>query len=135
MNTEEVAPSAREVLCVDFDSTLVEWGPLEGPFRFKPGAVDALRAFRSLGYEIVILTSRASQTWWYAHCRGTGEDPMAFGIRQHALVVAAMDSIGFTGVRVTAEKVPAFAYIDDRAVPFRDDWAEIVGMIPQAPMR
>ena len=129
IDTINVAPSAQRVICVDFDLTLVAWGSLDALPEPLPGAVMAVRALQSLGYEVVIFTSRLSPTWWAAHV-GNGEtrDIEDFGTEQRAIVVGALAAMGLEGLRVTAEKVPALAYIDDRAVTFRGDWAAIIAM-------
>ena len=125
---DRVAPSARRVICVDFDLTLVAWGALDVVPEPLPDAVAAVRALQALGFEIVILTSRLSPTWWADHCAGGEMDPLMFGGVQHFIVERALIRMGLPGLRVTSEKVPALAYIDDRAVTFRGDWPAIASM-------
>lgn len=129
LDTERIASSARSVVCVDFDLTLVEWGELDVIPKPLPGAVEAVRTLQAAGYEVVIFTSRLSPTWWAAHV-GNGEtrDIEDFGWQQGAIVRQALDAMGLPGLRVTAEKVPAVAYIDDRAITFRD-WSEAISSL------
>lgn len=129
LDRERIASSARNVVCVDFDLTLVDWSSLDAIPEPLPGAVEAVRELERRGYEVVILTSRFSPTWWEAHC-GPGEDPDAFGYGQEALVLQSLRDMGLGHLRVTAEKVPALAYVDDRAVPFSGDWAAAMALIP-----
>jgi len=124
LDTANGAPTARRVLCVDFDLTLVAWGPLDVIPEPLPGAVKAVRHLMACGYEVVILTSRMSATWWIDHCAVTGEDPIEFGGKQERIVQRSLERMGLGGLRVTAEKVPALAYIDDRAIAFHGDWQE-----------
>ena len=131
IDTTRVAPRAKRRICVDFDLTLVDWGPLYEVPEPLPGAVEAVQALIDRGYEVVILTSRLSRTWWAEHCIDSGMDPDAFGRGQRAVVEESLTRMGLGGLRVTAEKVPALAYIDDRAVPFGGDWREVLRVIPE----
>lgn len=129
MDADRIATSARNVVCVDFDLTLVEWSSLDAIPEPLPGAVEAIRELERRGYEVVILTSRFSETWWDAHC-GPDDDLQAFGAQQTLLVSRALHRMGLGHLRVTSEKVPALAYVDDRAVPFSGDWEAALALIP-----
>lgn len=135
LDTERIATSARRVVCVDFDLTLVGWGDLDVIPEPLPGAVEAVRSLQAAGYEVVIFTSRLSPTWWAAHV-GTGEtrDIEDFGWRQGDIVRQSLDAMGLPGLRVTAEKIPALAYIDDRAVTFRG-WDEALSSLTGDPVQ
>lgn len=130
LDTERIATSARRVVCVDFDCTLVEWDTLDATPQPLPGAVEAVLELQRRGYEVVIFTSRFSEAWWDAHCAGTGEDPRAFGYGQQRIVRRTLDQMGLEGLRITAEKVPALAYIDDRALHFSGDWGDVLARVP-----
>jgi len=116
-------PSGK-VICVDFDGTLFEWGELMEKTAPFVGAVEALRAFKKAGYEIIILTSRMSPTWW----KDAGMKPMQAMKTQMTWIMSRLDAFGIPYDRITAEKVPARWYIDDRAIGFQGrtfDWNEI----------
>ena len=54
IDTTRVAPRAKRRICVDFDLTLVDWGPLYEVPEPLPGAVEAVRTLVERGYEVVI---------------------------------------------------------------------------------
>lgn len=105
-------PIANRVVCVDFDGTLVPWGPLMAKKDPFPKVVEWMNALRAAGYTIVIFTSRASETWWRS---ARPKSPEAFGKRQVEYVADILDRHGVPYDRITAEKVPAEAYFDDKA--------------------
>lgn len=117
-------PVARGVICIDFDATLFPWGKTllsdDDPF---PGAVEALHAFRDAGLTIVILTSRMSKSWWEHEGFSIAER-----IDQLRYVEDRLAKHNIPYDRITSEKVPAIAYIDDKAIEFRpneNNWGEI----------
>jgi hypothetical protein len=122
--SNNVPPAGRNVICVDFDGTLFQWGDLyekKPPFQ---GAVEAMRAFKRAGYEIVILTSRLSPTWW----ADEGMDFQKALITQTTFCEKRLTDFGIPFDRITAEKVPAEHYIDDKAIEFEGEtysWREI----------
>jgi hypothetical protein len=121
-----VPPVAKRVLCIDFDGTIVPWGSLtEKDIKPLLGAVEAVRAFKDAGYRIVIFTSRLSQAWWFSHCEGSHADALEFGSEQRRYVVDALIKNDVPYDELTAEKVPAEYYIDDRAIEFKNNWEEI----------
>lgn len=128
-----VPPVAHRTLCVDFDGTLFPWGPLDDDAPPFPGAVDTVKAFAAAGYNIVIYTSRLSSTWWRAEiprADGMGiyewkRQCDLFGNEQERLVESRLRNFGIPYSRITAEKVPAEYYIDDRAIEFTGDWNAI----------
>ena len=106
------------VVCVDFDGTLFPYRPL---YELNPpinGAVEAVRWMKSQGYKIVIFTSRCSTTW----CEQSGESLAA----NLVWVIDRLIENGIPYDDITAEKVPAEFYIDDRAIEFRGDWNEVL---------
>ena len=114
-------PSAANTVCIDFDGTICPWGPLmedRPPFR---GVRKALKLLRDAGYRIVILTSRYSREWWADEAKTRGGHPGIFGWEQAAFVSEYMDRYGLPCDDITAQKVPALAYFDDRA---RAVWSE-----------
>lgn len=113
------APIAEKVVCVDFDSTIFPWGPLID-YEAKPiaGAVNAVRAFVDKGWKVVIFTSRMSHTW----LADAGEEERVH--RDYISYLCARWGIPFD--YITGEKIPAQAYIDDKAIEFTgDNWAQI----------
>ncbi len=120
------SPVAHRVVCVDFDGTIVKWGPLmQKHKRGIPGAVKAVRAFKKAGYTVVIFTSRLSPSWHEA----SGENMK----EQADYVFDTLTRLGVPFDYVTAEKVPAQFYIDDKAIEFTgDNWTEIAERVLSA---
>lgn len=108
-------PFEGKTVAYDFDgvchSYVSRWTgpvPTDGP---EPGARESMEWFIERGARIVVMSTRAE----------TDEG-------RHA-TIDWLDKHGFPpGIEVTNRKVPAVAYIDDRAVihaPGRDDWAAV----------
>ncbi len=103
--------TARRTLCIDFDGVIYpydgDWA--DGRLRFEPvpGAIKALHRLYAAGYTLVIHTTR---------CRQTG---------QAGAIFSWLAEYGAPYIwQVTDTKVPALAYIDDRAVRFTN-WDDI----------
>lgn len=111
-----IAPCATTTVCIDFDGTIVPWGPLDEDRAPFCGVSDALWDLAAQGYRIVILTSRLSQEWWEAEATARGVDAEAFGAEQTEYVTDYMKRWALPYHLITAEKVPALAYFDDRAI-------------------
>ena len=108
------SPDAKGVLCVDFDATIVPWGPLFNPnVEALPGAAEAIRELYGSGWNIVIYTSRLSPSW-HKH---SGEKAN----EQRKYIVDTLKRLDIPYSKITAEKIPAEAYIDDRAIEFTGD--------------
>lgn len=107
---------AVPTVCVDFDSTIVPWGPLMADATPFPGVAEGVRALKAAGYRIVIFTSRLSGTWFKAANPDDYEGLVVDRENQRAHVAAILDKNGIPYDEITAEKVPALAYFDDRAV-------------------
>lgn len=107
----------RKTVCIDFDATIYPWAELWHDSPPLPGAVAAVRKMRHDGWRIVILTSRMSPTWWAAD----GID----GEKARKHVEALLERDGIPYDLLTAEKVPAHAYIDDRGYRFEGDWRDV----------
>lgn len=116
-------PVARRTICVDFDSTIIPWG--QSMFDDSdplPGAAEAIREWKKRGFRIIIFTSRLSRTWWKAE----GWDFKEAQVEQMDYIIGILDKHGIPYDGMTAEKIPAIAYIDDKAIEFTgDNWAEI----------
>jgi len=116
------APVAHRVVCVDFDSTLYPWRPVYEQPDPLPGAVEAMQRLKRAGYRIVIFTSRLSPTWLDS-TKYTASDQL-----DHIEGVLKRDGIPFD--EITAEKVPAEFYIDDRSLRFSPgEWPAITDFI------
>ena len=103
---KEAAPSRK--LCIDFDHTLSkghQGDQMDGPF---DGAIEALQKLKVEGYEIVIYSCRANSD----HGRKQIEE----WLKKYN---CPYDEI-FIG------KPEAMAYVDDRAIPFKGNWAEVL---------
>ena len=111
-----VAPSGHRVACVDFDGTLAPWGPLMEVGAPFPGAKEAIGKLKAHGYRIVILTSRLSPRWWADEAHARGVNARIFGEEQTSYVKAYLRTYLIPFDEVTAEKVPAEVYFDDRAI-------------------
>lgn len=109
-------PSAARRVLVDFDKTIRPWGELVSYVAPLPGAIEAMRALSAAGYEVVILTSRLSPTWWQAEAERRGLDVDTFGSQQTAYVLDYLTHWSIPFARITAEKMPALAFFDDTAV-------------------
>jgi hypothetical protein len=112
-------PVAEKVLCIDFDGTIMPWGPL---FNWDavpiPGAVEAIRGWHDAGYTIVIFTSRFSPMWLKAADENIEDhrEYIYFHLRRNRIPYSY----------ITCEKVPAVAYIDDKAIEFKGKWSDMV---------
>src|SRR2546426_154100 len=60
---------AHKTVCVDFDGTIIPWGPLMADARVFPGVGDAMRRLKAAGYTIAIFSSRFSE-----HYLKSGQD-------------------------------------------------------------
>lgn len=109
-------PVAEGVVCVDFDGTIAPWGDLFGFPEPLPGAKAFLKYLRDEGYKIVIFTSRLS-TVWHNH---EGRDPAMGILQQVEYLQEYFERYGLEADHVTAEKIPAIAYIDDKAIEYHN---------------
>jgi hypothetical protein len=109
-------PSASRRVLVDFDKTIRPWGDLVAFVEPLEGAVEAMRSLNRAGFEIIILTSRMSSTWWHDEAGRRGVDVAKFAAEQTAYVLEYLHRFGIPFDEVTAEKMPALAFFDDTAV-------------------
>jgi hypothetical protein len=101
---------------VDFDKTIRPWGDLiswESPL---PGAAAAVRDLKAAGYEVVILTSRLSPTWWAAEVVRRGGSAELFGGEQAAYVQDYLIENEIPFDAITCEKMPGLVFFDDTAI-------------------
>jgi hypothetical protein len=104
-------PSAEGIVLVDFDGTIVAWGSLRNPV-LLPMAGSAVRALKGEGYTIGIFTSRLSPTWH----RAEGRDPDVGILEQVQIIEQFLFDNEIPHDFITAEKVPAVLYLDDKAM-------------------
>lgn len=105
-------PVADGVVCVDFDGTIAPWGDLFGFPEPMKGAKEFLDYLRREGYTIVIFTSRLSTVWHNSE----GRDPARGIMEQIEYLQEYFRRYDLTCDYATAEKIPAIAYIDDKAI-------------------
>jgi len=98
--------ASPKTICVDFDGVLAEYIGWKGPDHLgdpMPGALGFLKQLCMLNYEIVIHTTRNPSgiiAWTYKY------------------------GVGDLIHKITNRKVPAVAYIDDRAIPFLGNFSD-----------
>ena len=114
-------PVADGVVCVDFDGTIAPFGDLFGFPPPLPGAKEFLDGLVEKGMTIVIFTSRLS-TVWHAH---EGRDPARGIMQQVEYLQEYFRRYDLPADSVTAEKVPAIAYIDDKALEYNGSWDNV----------
>jgi len=122
--SSNIPPVARDTICIDFDGTIFQWGDMYQDTPPFQGAVEVIRKLRQQGWKIVILTSRMSPTWW----NDEGMDMKKAFVEQQAFISHRLEKYGIPYDRITAEKVPAEYYIDDKAIEFdggTDTWTRI----------
>lgn len=105
-------PALRTV-CVDWNGVLDTYTGYRGPNHFDPpraGAAEFLAQLKNMGLRVVVLSTR-------------GPQDVRKWLEQHGLAQFVDD--------VTDRKVPAVAYIDDRALPFRGNYDEVVAALAE----
>lgn len=111
---------------IDLDGTIHKYskGFSDGQIyddAFK-GAKEVINWLKNQGYEIVIFTTRASKE----NAMDMGDDHK----KQIANVETWLKDHGIYFDRVTAEKISADFYIDDKAIPINNgDWNEVKKII------
>lgn len=118
----DIPPVAHNTICVDFDGTLFQWGDIYAKTPPFDGCVEVMRELRKRGWKIVIFTSRMSPTWWASE----GWDYEEAMEKETQFIQNRLREFGIPFDRITAEKIPAEYYIDDKAVEFTgDNWKQI----------
>lgn len=93
-------------VCVDLDGVLNLYDGWKGEDHFaelRPGATEFLQALNNNGFSVVVLTSR---------------DPVK------TLAWLTDSGMVYLVDKVTNKKIPAIAYVDDRAVRFTGDFGQ-----------
>lgn len=125
-----VMPKEPKTICVDFDLTIAH---TEYPkiISIKPGAKEAMRAFRDMGYRIIISSCRSCFWNWDCYYMGQPVTP-AKDRPVFKDMIAFLDAEGIVYDEIddgTKGKVSAKYYIDDKGVRFDNNWDEIVAFI------
>ena len=94
------------VLSVDFDGTIAEWAEFPRIGMPIPGAVDALRKLTDEGWKVIVFSHRATLPG--------GREQIAAWLREAGVNVGAV-----------IPKVYARWYLDDRAIPFNNNWDDV----------
>ena len=106
-------PAAEKIAAVDFDGTIKPWhGGLFGDIEPLPGAAEAVRKLKDAGYTIFIFTSRLSTFWHHAE----GWDTTEATREQVEYIRGYCEKYDIPADFVTAEKIPAECYLDDKAL-------------------
>ena len=98
---------ANKLIMVDFDGTIVPWGPLMADKEPFPGVAAAMQQLKEWGFRLGIFSSRMSPTWT-ASAKTTVT-------AQEEYIRTLLTRYGVPFDFITAEKVPAIAYFDDMA--------------------
>lgn len=110
---EEHPPAANGVVAVDFDATIKPWrGGLLGFEEPLPGAPEAVRLLKDAGYTVFVFTSRLSPVW-HQH---EGWETSQATREQVEFIREYCERFDIPADYVTADKIPAIAYFDDKAV-------------------
>jgi len=102
---------ARDRICIDFDNVihLMDWEPGQSIAQIEgdpvPGAKEAIALLRER-YEVVVLSARADS------------------VKRKRAIARWLKEQGIVVDQITAMKLPALMYLDDRAVHFYGQWEE-----------
>lgn len=111
----EINSSKNKRLMIDLDRTIHKYskGYHDGTLYDEPipGAKEALDILHDRGYEIIIFTAR---------CSSESKDRVS----QMKSVKKWLDNHGIYYDRITSDKLPAFAYIDDLGIRFKGNWRD-----------
>lgn len=107
---------------IDFDGVIHTYdnGWQDGELYGKPikGSKEAIDKLKDMGYEIVIFTTRASR-----EINGPETDKLISNLEDYL----KENEIHFDDI--TAEKLTAEFYIDDKGIRFENNWNEIMNKI------
>ena len=120
---EQTFGTEQKRVMVDFDGVISNykhgWNNGKLVDEPNPGTKEALDELHNRGLEVVIFTTRASK-------EHNVEPPSSKMVSELKLWLAKYD-IYYD--YITAEKLGAIAYIDDRALTFKNNWTEILSEI------
>jgi len=115
------SPIADRVLLVDFDGTLFPFDELFSKKPPLPGAAEAMRELKQMGFTLRIFSSRLATVWLNA------ADEDLYSQIDYMMEMLSKYNIPYDGFAF--QKEPAQFYIDDRAIEFKNNWGEIVSRI------
>jgi hypothetical protein len=122
-----MAITEPRTICIDFDKTLCDSNyPDVGPP--KPGAKEALQAFRDMGFRIIVSSCRSCSQHWELYYPNTPFVP-AKERPVHLVMVKWLDEHQMPYDEIddgTLGKISALLYVDDKGLRFMDDWPWIV---------
>jgi hypothetical protein len=123
-------PAEPKSIAVDFDETLVSstFPVIHG---LKPGAKEALQAFRDMGYKIIISSCRScGWNWECYYC----DAPFTHATERdiHKAMVKFLDDnqVPYDEIDTGDKgKISAAFMVDDKGVRFENNWPEIVEFV------
>jgi hypothetical protein len=123
--TEGIDPSFQDKkrIMIDFDGVIHSYdngwqnGKIYGSV--IKGTKEAINHLKESGYEIIIFTTRASESH--------NKDPKSEELVSELKSWLNKNNIYFD--KITSEKLGAIAYIDDRAIRFENNWNDIIKKI------
>lgn len=123
----EILKPEPKAIVIDFDDTIVV-PDYPGVKAIKPGAKEALQAFRDMGYQIIISSCRACGWNWECYY---GDAPFLHAAERPAFIHMKRfldeNEIPYDILDDGSKGKPSGAfYVDDKAVPYRNNWSEIV---------
>jgi hypothetical protein len=104
-------PVAEGTVLVDWDGVIQKFGMIYDTTDPIDGVPEALRKLASLGYRIVIFTSRLSKVWHDSE----GWDHEKAKKEQLDYMQTFLDKYDIPYDDFTCEKIPSLAYFDDKA--------------------
>lgn len=121
----------KPTICVDYDGTLCDFA-YPGIGRIKDGAREALKAFRAMGFYILIYSCRTS-SWHHEIFGGHPGDKALERPRVQAMIAWLNEQdIPYDEVDDGTKGKPlADYYIDDKGIRFEDNWKEITHWIAE----
>ena len=117
---KDIITKITKRIMVDFDGVIHDYkngwdnGKLGG---INPDTSESIKKLKNDGFEIVIFTSRIINS--DNELRDKEIEKVSQFLKKH--------DIPFD--KITSEKLPAFAYIDDNAIQFKKDWSDVLEQI------
>ena len=120
-------PPFENRIVVDWDGTCVELKYPEQPTEWMPGAMEALRAFLSAGYEVAISSTRLAPR----ELDETTRVDRAGKERERRYIRKMLDEAGLEDVKIWLRpwKPGALFYIDDKGIRYDGNWQTVVDVV------
>lgn len=125
----------RKTIAIDFDGVIHKYskGWHDGTIYDEPidGAFEAIRELMDKGFAVYVLSSRKSWDiirWIQSHTGELHDEPIPYIFKTEHVMLwhKVWDKDHVLGV--TNRKLPAIAYIDDRAIKF-ENWKDILVLL------